>query len=138
MVASSEITNSSSKIVKPSAETSGSFSEAIERVRFNDDGLVPVIAQEAHSKDVLMLAWMNSEALRITLETGRATYFSRSRDQLWIKGETSGNRQRVREVALDCDNDTVLMTVEQTGPACHTGTPTCFTDRVVHPGEEIQ
>jgi phosphoribosyl-AMP cyclohydrolase len=111
--------------------------EIVERVKFNADGLVPVIAQDADSHDVLMLAWMNSAALQLTLETGQATYFSRSRNELWIKGETSGNRQRVRQLSLDCDDDTVLLAVEQTGPACHTGTPSCFSDRVVYPGREL-
>lgn len=105
--------------------------EIVEEVRFNGDGLVPAIAQDASSGDVLMLAWMNAEALTRTLETGRATYFSRSRQELWVKGESSGHGQTVREVALDCDQDTVLVTVDQTGPACHTGTKTCFAGRVV-------
>lgn len=105
--------------------------ETVNRVRFNSEGLVPAIAQDASSGDVLMLAWMNAEALTRTLETGNATYFSRSRQELWVKGGTSGNRQTVREVALDCDHDTVLLTVNQLGPACHTDTKTCFTGRVV-------
>ncbi len=96
------------------------------RLKLNDAGLVPVVVQEASTGAVLMLAWMNTEALALTLATGQATYFSRSRQQLWVKGETSGNRQAVREVRLDCDGDTILLTVDQTGPACHTGTHTCF------------
>lgn len=93
------------------------------------DGLVPVIAQEADTGAVLMLAWADVEALLLTLTTGRATYYSRSRQQLWVKGETSGNVQQVQSVSVDCDGDAVLYQVRQTGPACHTGTATCFTGR---------
>lgn len=96
---------------------------------FDERGLLPVVVQEAATKDVLMLAWANAEAVDRTLTTGRATYWSRSRGQLWVKGETSGNTQRVVSVATDCDGDTLLYTVEQTGPACHTGTQTCFSGR---------
>lgn len=103
----------------------------VDRVSFNDDGLVPAVAQDASSGEVLMLAWMDRDAVAETLRTGAATYYSRSRGQRWVKGETSGNTQKVLAVALDCDGDTVLLTVEQTGPACHTGTATCFTDRTV-------
>lgn len=95
----------------------------------NGDGLVAAIVQDDESGDVLMLAWMNDAALALTLTTGRATYFSRSRQEIWIKGDTSGNRQWVRSVALDCDGDAVLVRVEQEGPACHTGTLSCFTGR---------
>ncbi|MGO1522492.1 MAG: phosphoribosyl-AMP cyclohydrolase [Nesterenkonia sp.] len=102
---------------------------SLNAVNYNDDGLVPAIAQEATTGAVLMLAWMNAEALEATLSTRRATYWSRSRAALWVKGESSGNIQQVRSLSLDCDGDTVLLQVEQTGPACHTGTPTCFTDR---------
>jgi phosphoribosyl-AMP cyclohydrolase len=94
--------------------------------RFNADGLVAAIAQDATSGAVLMLAWMNAEALAETLATGRATYWSRSRGRLWRKGEESGHMQRVREVRVDCDQDAVLLIVEQTGAACHTGAATCF------------
>ncbi len=94
--------------------------------RFDANGLIPAIAQDAHSGEVLMLAWMNAEALRLTLETGRATYWSRSRQALWAKGETSGHTQRVVEARIDCDQDAVLLRVEQTGPACHTGERSCF------------
>jgi len=105
------------------------------QVNYNDDGLVPAIAQEADSGEVLMLAWMNAEALEATLSSGQATYWSRSRGRLWVKGESSGNVQQVRSLSLDCDGDTVLLQVEQTGPACHTGTPTCFTDRELEAGD---
>ncbi|MCX6460872.1 MAG: phosphoribosyl-AMP cyclohydrolase [Actinobacteria bacterium] len=93
---------------------------------FGADGLIPAIAQDAHSGAVLMLAWMDREALRRTLGTGRATYWSRSRREYWVKGETSGNIQTVVEVRLDCDGDALLVRVEQAGPACHTGDSTCF------------
>ncbi len=96
------------------------------RLKRNADGLVAAIAQEEGTGDVLMMAWMNDEALARTLATRRGTYYSRSRQQLWVKGETSGHVQDVRSVRLDCDGDTVLLTVRQTGPACHTGTHTCF------------
>jgi phosphoribosyl-AMP cyclohydrolase len=95
-------------------------------VRFNDQGLVPVVVQEATTGQVLMVAWMDAEAIRRTLDTRRATYWSRSRQTYWVKGETSGHTQRVRSLASDCDGDTLLMQVDQTGPACHTGTTTCF------------
>ena len=100
--------------------------DLIARVRFNDQGLVPVIAQQWDSGEVLMMAWMNQEALQITLESGQATYFSRSRSRLWIKGETSGNFQQVRSLRLDCDGDTILLEVDQHGVACHTGARSCF------------
>lgn len=95
-------------------------------VVFNEDGLVPVIAQDAKGHTVLMLAWMNREALRLTLETGDVTYYSRSRQKLWRKGETSGHIQKLVKAHLDCDGDTLLLLVDQTGPACHTGAPNCF------------
>ncbi len=92
----------------------------------NPDGLVPAIVQDATTRRVLMMAWMDDEALRRTLTTRKGTYWSRSRQAYWVKGETSGNTQAVREVRLDCDGDTLLVVVDQTGPACHTGTDTCF------------
>lgn len=100
--------------------------ELVARVRWNAEGLVPAVAQEAGTREVLMLAWMDADALVRTLETGAATYWSRSRRETWVKGATSGNAQRVRSVALDCDGDTVLLLVEQEGGACHTGDRTCF------------
>src|SRR5688572_5867723 len=103
-------------------------------VRFGADGLVPVVTQESRSGDVLMVAYANRDALERTLATGLAHYFSRSRGVLWQKGETSGHVQRVREIRLDCDGDTVLYRVEQEGAACHTGTRTCFS-RVVGGGD---
>jgi phosphoribosyl-AMP cyclohydrolase len=95
-------------------------------VHFDNAGLVPVIAQQWDSGEVLMLAWMDADALDRTLATGEATYYSRSRQRQWIKGETSGHVQRVREVRVDCDGDAVLILVEQSGPACHNGTHSCF------------
>jgi phosphoribosyl-AMP cyclohydrolase / phosphoribosyl-ATP pyrophosphohydrolase len=95
-------------------------------VRFGTDGLVPVVTQESRTGDVLMVAFANRDALDRTLATGLAHYFSRSRGVLWQKGETSSHIQRVVEVRLDCDGDTLLYRVEQSGPACHTGTRTCF------------
>ncbi|HSN11517.1 MAG TPA: phosphoribosyl-AMP cyclohydrolase [Propionibacteriaceae bacterium] len=93
--------------------------------------LRPAIVQDATSGAVLMLAWMDDEALNRTLTTRRATYWSRSRGEYWVKGETSGHTQHVREVRLDCDADTILLKVDQVGPACHTNAPTCFDAREV-------
>lgn len=98
----------------------------LEAVCFDQDGLVPAIAQDATSGAVLMLAWMNKEALQLTLTTKEVTYYSRSRKHLWRKGATSGNTQRLVAITLDCDGDALLVQVEQTGPACHTGKPSCF------------
>jgi phosphoribosyl-AMP cyclohydrolase / phosphoribosyl-ATP pyrophosphohydrolase len=98
----------------------------IENVRFDDRGLVPIIAQDATTNAVLTLAYANREAVEKTLATGEAHYYSRSRDELWRKGETSGNTQRVVEVRLDCDADALLYRVDPRGPACHTGEETCF------------
>ncbi len=95
-------------------------------VTYNSDGLVAVIAQDAKTKAVLMMAWMNKEALSITLKTKDVTYYSRSRQKLWRKGETSGHTQKLIEAFIDCDGDTLLLTVDQIGAACHTGAPNCF------------
>ncbi len=96
------------------------------RPKFDADGLVAAIAQDADTGEVLMLAWMNTEALEQTLATGRAVYWSRSRKELWRKGDTSGHEQHVVEVRVDCDQDAVLLKVRQTGAACHTGQRACF------------
>ena len=96
------------------------------KIKFDEKGLVPAIAQDAKTGRVLMLAYMNAESLKMTLNSGYATYFSRSRQQLWRKGETSGHTQRVLEMRYDCDGDALLLTVEQEGPACHTGEISCF------------
>lgn len=108
----------------------------IDKVNFNQDDLVPVIAQDSETKDVLMLAYMNKEALQLTLQTGYATYYSRSRQQLWKKGETSGHFQKVVNSYYDCDQDAILLLVEQTGVACHTGSWSCFTDSKSEKGEQ--
>lgn len=99
----------------------------LDQVRWNDAGLVPVITQENSTGDILMLAWMNREALRLTVTSGVAVYWSRSRQCLWRKGEKSGHEQRLHDIRLDCDNDTLLIKVEQLGGiACHTGRKSCF------------
>ncbi|AAS03617.1 MULTISPECIES: phosphoribosyl-AMP cyclohydrolase [Mycobacterium avium complex (MAC)] len=104
------------------------------RLKRNADGLVTAVVQERGSKDVLMVAWMDDAALARTLETREATYYSRSRGQQWVKGETSGHTQYVHSVRLDCDGDTVLLTVDQVGGACHTGDHSCFdADVLLHP-----
>jgi len=95
-------------------------------LRYDDRGLLPVIAQEADTGEVLMLAWMNAEAVARSLETGRVTYWSRSRQAFWVKGESSGHVQTLAEMRVDCDRDCLLLQVEQTGPACHTGRRSCF------------
>lgn len=95
-------------------------------IKYNSDGLVPVIAQHHESGDVLMMAWMNRESFIETMQTGQMTYWSRSRKALWRKGETSGNLQTLVEMRIDCDDDTLLALVKQTGPACHTGAQSCF------------
>ncbi len=95
-------------------------------IKWDEHGLIPTIVQDATTQQVLMLAYMNAEALRLTLETGEAHFWSRSRSELWHKGATSGNVQRVREVRVDCDADTLLLLVEPAGPACHTGEVSCF------------
>lgn len=96
------------------------------RLKRDSDGLIPAVAQQHDTGEVLMVGYMDDQALHLTLTTGRATYWSRSRSQYWVKGETSGHQQWVRAVALDCDADTILVTVDQVGAACHTGDRTCF------------
>lgn len=105
----------------------------VDAVAFDAAGLVPAVAQDHETGAVLMMAWMNREALARTLATGDVTYWSRSRGALWRKGESSGHTQRLVEAWLDCDGDTLLLRVAQTGPACHTGRPTCFF-RKLHKG----
>ncbi len=96
------------------------------RLVYDDRGLITAVVQDEETRDVLMVAWMNQEAVRRTLDSGRTWFFSRSRQELWRKGDTSGNVQHVREVRYDCDGDTLLVVVHQVGPACHTGQRTCF------------
>ena len=103
-----------------------SLKEALDNLAFNDAGLVAAIAQQHDSGEVLMMAWMNREAIEETLATGRVCYFSRSRGKLWRKGESSGQVQMLKELRIDCDGDALLVKVDQTGPACHTGRRDCF------------
>jgi phosphoribosyl-AMP cyclohydrolase len=102
------------------------MSETLDDLSFDDRGLIPAVVQEADGGEVLMVAWMNREALDRTLRDGRTWFYSRSREQLWPKGETSGNVQHVQEIRYDCDGDTLLVKVHADGPACHTGNRTCF------------
>ena len=106
-------------------------------LRYDAHGLIPAIAQDAESGDVLMMAWMNAEAVARTLETGRVTYWSRSRQAFWIKGETSGHVQKLVEMRVDCDRDTLLVLIEQTGPACHTNRRSCFFT-AIRDGHEVE
>lgn len=99
------------------------------------NGLLPVVVQDVNTKEVLMLAYMNEESLKKTIETNVATYYSRSRQQLWVKGETSGHYQYVKDIRIDCDEDTILLMVEQVGAACHTGHYSCFYRNIE--GEEV-
>lgn len=98
----------------------------ITTLKFNADGLIPAVVQDAATMQVLMVAWMNAAALQLTCETGEAVFWSRSRGELWHKGATSGNVQHVREIRYDCDADTLLLLVDPAGPACHTGATSCF------------
>src|SRR5512146_2037820 len=106
------------------------------RLKRDDHGLFPAVAQQWDTGEVLMVGWMDDEALHRTLTTGRCTFWSRSRQEYWVKGDTSGNRQWVKEVRLDCDGDTVLVKVDQMGAACHTGDRTCF-DATVLPATVV-
>jgi phosphoribosyl-AMP cyclohydrolase len=106
------------------------MTEILDALSFNADGLIPAIAQAHDSGEVLMLAWMSRESITETLATGQVCYFSRSRQKLWRKGETSGHVQKLVEMRIDCDGDALLLLVEQTGPACHTGEHSCFFRRV--------
>ena len=105
-------------------------------LKFNDAGLIPAIAQDAETQEVLMMAWMNAESIRATLDTGRVTYWSRSRQSFWIKGETSGHTQALVDLRVDCDRDCLLAIVRQEGPACHTNRRSCFYTSVI--GEETE
>jgi phosphoribosyl-AMP cyclohydrolase/phosphoribosyl-ATP pyrophosphohydrolase/phosphoribosyl-AMP cyclohydrolase len=100
--------------------------ELLSEIKYDANGLVPAIVQDIVTKDVLMMAWMNAESLRLTLEKSEAVFWSRSRQEIWHKGATSGNVQKVVEIRVDCDADTLLVLVEPAGPACHTGERTCF------------
>jgi len=104
--------------------------EVLAGLPYNSDGLIPAIAQQHDTGEVLMMAWMNEESLRETLDKGRVCYWSRSRQKLWRKGESSGQVQLLKEMRFDCDGDTLLLLVDQTGPACHTGRRSCFYNAV--------
>ncbi|MFG6580035.1 MAG: phosphoribosyl-AMP cyclohydrolase [Roseovarius sp.] len=106
-------------------------------LQFNEAGLIPAIAQDAETHEVLMLAWMNAQSIARSFETGKVTYWSRSRQAFWVKGETSGNVQKLVEMRVDCDRDCLLVMVDQTGPACHTGRRSCFYTGI-QDGEEVE
>jgi phosphoribosyl-ATP pyrophosphohydrolase/phosphoribosyl-AMP cyclohydrolase len=112
--------------IKENPKSTPAQARAVQNLKFNEVGLIPAIVQDATSGQVLTLAWMNEESLRLTLESGETWFWSRSRGELWHKGATSGNIQRVREIFYDCDGDTLLIKVEAAGPACHTGAVSCF------------
>lgn len=103
----------------------------VSELKFDENGLIPAIVQDFQNSEVLMLAYMNEESLKKTLETGETWFWSRSRRQLWHKGASSGNRQKVKEIRYDCDSDALLVSVEQIGPACHTGERSCFHRKLV-------
>ena len=104
--------------------------EIIKKLKFDQNGLIPTIAQDAKTSEVLMMAWMNEESLRLTISSGYATYFSRSRKSLWKKGDTSGHLQEVVSINADCDFDCILLKVNQIGAACHTGAKNCFFNKI--------
>ncbi len=125
--------------MKHAAAKAEEMMSIIERLKFDSEGLIPAIAQEEKTGEVLMMAWMNRESLQATIETNRATYWSRSRKKLWMKGEESGNIQEVRSIRVDCDGDVVLLKVNQIGgAACHTGHRTCFYREIVDGGQEFK
>lgn len=113
-----------------SKQTGQTLNTQLQQLKFNKDGLIPAIVQDARSGQVLMMAWMNEESLRKTVAQGQTWFWSRSRQQLWHKGATSGNTQTVRAMAYDCDGDTLLIQVEPAGPACHTGQISCFFNKL--------
>jgi phosphoribosyl-AMP cyclohydrolase len=118
----------SADALRDDGEVSSLAPDIAGRLKRDADGLVPAVVQQHDTGEVLMVGWMDDEALHRTLTTGRTTFWSRSRKEYWVKGETSGHRQHVQQVRLDCDGDTLLVTVDQEGPACHTGARTCFDD----------
>jgi phosphoribosyl-AMP cyclohydrolase len=118
------------KLETAKAGTTAELQQVLQDLQWTDDGLIPAIAQQHNSGAVLMLAWMNLDALKETLDTGRVCYWSRSRQKLWRKGETSGHIQKLVELRVDCDGDTLLLLVDQQGPACHTERSSCFYNRV--------
>ena len=112
--------------------------QVLEGLKFDADGLMPAVVQDADNGQVLMVAYMNQEAVKRTIESGRVTFWSRSRQKYWVKGETSGNIQVVKELSVDCDQDCLLIKVEQTGAACHEGYRSCFYRRVAADGETLE
>ena len=114
---------------------SQSLASALDGLKYNADGLIPAIAQQFDTQEVLMMAWMNRASIEETLQTGRVCYWSRSRNHFWRKGESSGQMQILKEMRFDCDADTILLFVDQTGPACHTGRRSCFYSKVA--GEQV-
>ena len=110
---------------------------ALSDIKFNDAGLVPAVIQSFKSKRVLMVAWMNSESLRLTIEKGETVFWSRSRNEIWHKGATSGNTQQVRMIELDCDGDTLLIQVDEAGAACHTGSESCFDVETIFISDDV-
>ncbi|MCJ7873766.1 phosphoribosyl-AMP cyclohydrolase [Phaeobacter sp. J2-8] len=123
------------KVFRPMSDAPDVFDPAT--LVYNDAGLIPAIAQDAESGEILMMAWMNADAVARTLATGKVTYWSRSRQAFWIKGESSGHVQQLVDFRLDCDRDCLLVTVNQTGPACHTNRRSCFYT-AVRDGEEVE
>jgi len=111
------------------------LTETLDTLKYNSDGLIPAIAQQHDTHEVLMMAWMNRTSIEETLETGRVCYWSRSRNRFWRKGESSGQMQVLKEFRIDCDADTILLLVDQTGPACHTGRRSCFYNKVA--GDQV-
>ncbi len=121
----------------PEGEGLDSLDETIRALKWNQDGLIPAIAQDSDTQEVLMLAWMNEDALRETLETKKVCYWSRSRQKLWRKGEMSGQSQTLHNIYTDCDGDTILIEVSQLGSACHTGRRSCFYNQITNKGTQV-
>lgn len=118
------------RLESAAVDTTQPLEQVLDALRYDEQGLIPAIAQDRQTKRVLMLAWMNRESIRRSLEEGYACYWSRSRSAFWRKGESSGNLQTLREMRFDCDGDAILLLVDQSGPACHTNRPDCFYLRV--------
>lgn len=112
--------------------------DLMKELKFNEQGLIPAVAQHFRTGEILMLAYMNRESLEKTIDTGNATYWSRSRKKLWMKGETSGHVQKVKQILIDCDGDSIVLLIDQTGPACHTGEASCFYRVLAENPENLQ
>lgn len=121
----------------PKTTNNNKLAPLFEKIIFNNDGLIPAIAQQYDSLEILMMAWMNEQSIRETLKTGHVCYYSRSRQKLWRKGETSGQIQTLKNFRIDCDGDTILLLVDQIGVACHTGRRNCFYEEVTENGVKI-